>query len=133
MAKWSPPSWLLEADLYVAIIACTGFIFISVARFSVFPLGVWILALSLLFWQFLGGFALAQSIHFGWGLALVTGVVFLHSPLWLVPALLAAELVLKEGVFDQMVEGNPLVWNGLTDWSFYVLGSASGFLLLHVW
>ena len=66
---------------------------------------------------------LAQDAHFAYGLAIFFGVyTFRAWPGWII-VILIAELVFKEGLFDVYVEGNPLVWNGLIDWSFYLLGS----------
>jgi hypothetical protein len=55
-----------------------------------------------------------------------------HLPLWLIPVILLLELVFKEALFDQIVEKNPLVPDGLFDWAFYVLGAWLAFLLLQI-
>ena len=75
---------------------------------------------------------LAQDAHFAWGLAITFGVYVAHLDYWLIPFLLLLELLLKEAVFDQIVERNPLFPYGLVDWSFYVLGAGAGYLLLHL-
>jgi len=79
-----------------------------------------------------GSWLLAQDAHFAWGLAITFGVYAAHLVRWLIPVILLLELLLKETVFDQIVEKNPLFPSGLVDWSFYVLGAGAGYLLLHV-
>jgi hypothetical protein len=79
-----------------------------------------------------GTWLLAQDAHFAWGLAIVFGVYATHLAHWFIPVILILELVLKEGLFDQIVERNPLFPYGLVDWFFYVLGAGTGYLLLHV-
>jgi hypothetical protein len=75
---------------------------------------------------------LAQDCHFGYGLAISFFVYAVHlSPLWII-TLLLAELLLKEALFDQFVEKNPLVWNGFIDFSFYALGALAGFIIVHL-
>lgn len=75
---------------------------------------------------------LAQDCHFGYGLAIPLATYAFHWPLWAIPLLLFIELIGKEGLFDQIVEKNPLVWGGLVDWSFYILGSAVAYGLLRL-
>ncbi|MEM3656399.1 MAG: hypothetical protein QW453_06780 [Thermoprotei archaeon] len=75
---------------------------------------------------------LAQDCHFGYGLAITFGVRAFHAPLYWIGILLVLELVFKEGLFDQFVEGNKLVWGGLIDWSFYIFGSLAGLIILAV-
>jgi len=70
-----------------------------------------------------GTWLLAQDCHFAWGLAIVFGVYATHLVHWLIPVILILELVLKEGLFDQIVERNPLWPDGFVDWMFYVLGA----------
>jgi len=79
-----------------------------------------------------GTWLLAQDCHFAWGLAIVFGVYATHLAHWFIPVILILELVLKEGLFDQIVERNPLWPDGFVDWMFYVLGAGVAFLLLHV-
>ena len=79
-----------------------------------------------------GEWLLAQDAHFAWGLAITFGVYAAHLDHWLIPFILLAELLLKEAVFDQIVERNPLWPNGFIDWSFYVLGAGAGYFLLHL-
>lgn len=76
---------------------------------------------------------LAQDSHFAYGLALSFAISAFHASLWWIVGLLIAELFFKEYLFDQvLVEKNPLLWNGLTDWAFYVLGAGVGAGLLRV-
>jgi hypothetical protein len=78
-----------------------------------------------------GGF-LAQEVHFAFGLAFVLGA----KALGFSPGLGAAVILLvdftKEATFDEWVEKEPLFYNGLIDWLFYVIGAAvaAGLLLL---
>lgn len=72
---------------------------------------------------------LAQDAHFGYGLAIAFASYLFAAP-WLIPILLTLILALKEGLFDQFVEGNPLVFDGLFDWAFYCLGSLAGIALI---
>ncbi len=79
-----------------------------------------------------GSWLLAQDAHFAWGLAITFGIYATHLPLWLIPVILLAELIFKEALFDQIVEKNPLVPDGLFDWAFYVLGAWLAYLLVQV-
>jgi hypothetical protein len=79
-----------------------------------------------------GEWLLAQDAHFAWGLAITFGVYAAHLDHWFIPFILLAELLLKEAVFDQIVERSPLWPDGFVDWSFYVLGAGAGYFLLHL-
>jgi hypothetical protein len=74
-------------------------------------------------------FLLAQDAHFAWGLAISLFIRMMHFPLYYLIGTLIAILVLKEGVFDTIVEGNPLIWSGLIDFIFYCLGALIGFII----
>ena len=76
---------------------------------------------------------LAQDAHFGWGLALAFGVgIFSLGYLWIV-ILLVGERVIKEYVVDQLlIEKDPLIWDGLVDWAFYIMGAAVGYGLIRL-
>lgn len=141
--KWSPPRWLLWLDLYIAEIVC-----LLLIPYSNRPVLASFLALIFtaplypLIADYLNVvrdvdgklrdtvIVLAQSIHFVWGMDIPVFVFWDHLSLTWIVGLLFAELVFKEGLFDQIVEGESLLRSGLLDWSFYVLGSAVAFTLL---
>ena len=75
---------------------------------------------------------LAQDSHFAWGLAITFGVYAGHLVHWFIPVILILELVLKEGLFDQIVEKNPLWPSGVIDWLFYVLGAGVAWGLINL-
>jgi len=75
---------------------------------------------------------LAQDSHIAWGVVFSFATSALHLAWWWVPVVLLLELVLKEGIFDQVVEDDPLFWRGMVDWAFYIVGALLGAVLIGI-
>jgi hypothetical protein len=67
---------------------------------------------------------LAQEVHFVIGLSFVIASVAFHYPWWYGVVAIFIISLLKETVFDPIVEEAPFFWNGAEDFSFYLLGIA---------
>jgi hypothetical protein len=75
-------------------------------------------------------FLLAQMVHFFVAVAVIFGfAAFQYIILWGWGFILVIALV-KETVFDQVVEKNPFFWSGATDWFFYLVGCVVATLIL---
>jgi len=71
---------------------------------------------------------LAQMLHTSLGFAFTVAPLIKGYPLWFGITLILIVDLFKELTFDQVVEGEPFFWDGLVDWSFYVLGCVVGVL-----
>ena len=71
---------------------------------------------------FPSGGLLAQEVHLAFGLMFVFGARAFGYPAWWGAATILVVDFVKEATFDQWVEGEPLVWDGMIDWAFYWVG-----------
>jgi len=73
---------------------------------------------------------LAQEIHLVIGILFVTLAVVFHYPWWYGAITIFIVSILKESIFDPIVEEAPFFWNGAIDFSFYLIGIVVGAALV---
>lgn len=134
--KWEPSHTLMLVDLYVSYllsIVCSTLLLLSdrslLGALTLVEVAVPFLYVMVRHRESTG--ALAYDVHFTLGVVIVQSA-YLLGKLWLVPLVLVLELFFKEGLFDQFVEDNPIVFGGLLDFLTYCAGSALTFLLIYV-
>jgi len=75
---------------------------------------------------------LAQEVHFVIGILFVIAAVTFHKPWWYGATVIFVISLLKETIFDPLVERAPFFWNGAKDFSFYLIGIAVGAALTNL-
>ena len=75
---------------------------------------------------------LAQEVHFVIGVLFVISAVAFHYPWWYGAIAIFIISLLKESIFDPIVEGAPFLWDGAEDFSFYLVGIAAASVIIYI-
>ena len=75
---------------------------------------------------------LAQEVHFVIGVLFVIAAVACHYPWWYGAITIFIIALLKETIFDPIVEEAPFLWDGAEDFSFYLIGIAAASVIIYI-